>query len=266
MEFNIERKKKRNSEHYHTNDVDLAYQFAKKVHKEFGNFIKAIVLFGSAAKRKKSHDIDILVVIDDLSLVLTREIVQAYRIMMTEIVAKISTKLHITTLRFTNFWEYTRAGDPVAVNMLRDGFALIDTGFFEPLQALLHQGRIRPTPEAVWTYFSRAPQTIINSKGHIIQATVDLYWGVIDAAHAALMRINEIPPSPDHVAEIMEEKLVKPGIIDKKLPKTMSRFYDIMKLITSRDMKEVSGVQYDEYLKEATEFITAMEKFIRKQG
>lgn len=265
MEFDIKKRKKKNIDKYEKTDIDIAYEFSKKIYKEFGKFIKAIVLFGSAAKKKKrTKDVDILLIIDDITMVLTKELIQSYRIIIEKIVVDVSPKLHITTLKFTNFWEYVRSGDPVAVNILRDGYALIDTGFFEPLQALLHQGRIRPTPESMWAYFGRAPQTVINSKWHIMQATVDLYWAVIDAAHAALMKMNEVPPSPDHVSEMLDEKLASKGLIDKKYPRVMRRFYDLMKMITGRDIKEVTGKQYTEYLKEAEEFVQAMQEFIKK--
>lgn len=265
MKFDIKKRKKKNIDKYEKSDVDIAYEFSKRVYKEFGKFIKAIVLFGSAARKKKrTKDVDILLIIDDITMVLTKELIQSYRIIVEKIVVDVSLKLHITTLRFTNFWEYVRSGDPVAVNILRDGYALIDTGFFEPLQALLHQGRIRPTPESVWAYFGRAPQTVINSKWHIMQATVDLYWAVIDAAHAALMKMNEVPPSPEHVSDMLDEKLSSKGLIDKKYPRVMRRFYDLMKMITERDIKEITGKQYTEYLKEAEEFVQAMQEFIRK--
>ena len=266
MKFDIKKQEtKKNRDKYDKENIDLAYEFAKRVHKELGKFLKAIVLFGSAARRKeKTNDVDILLVVDDLSIALTKEIVQSYRIIVEQIIAKVSTRLHVTTLRFTNFWEYVRAGDPVAVNILRDGYALIDSGFIEPLQSLLYQGRIRPTPESTWSYFNRAPKTILNSKWHLLQATVDLYWAVIDSAHAALMKINEVPPSPEHVNDLMEEKLVKTGMIDKKYPKVMRRFYDIMKMITNRDIKEITGDQYDEYLKEAEEFVDAMKEVMDK--
>ncbi|MFC2134087.1 nucleotidyltransferase domain-containing protein [Bacteroidota bacterium] len=265
MEFKIEKKDKKNSGKYDKTDIDIAYNFSKKIYKELGKFIKAIVIFGSAARKKKdTKDIDVLLIIDDLTMVLTKELVQTYRIITEKVIADTSTKLHVTTLRFTNFWEYVRSGDPVAVNILRDGYAIIDNGFFEPLQALLYQGRIRPTPESVWAYFARAPETIKNSKWHLLQATVDLYWAVIDSAHASLMKIGEVPPSPEHVSEMMEEKLVKTGLMDKRYPKIMSRFYDIMKMISSRDIKEISGEQYTEYLKESQDFVKAMEEFIKK--
>jgi len=232
LEFNIEKRKKKNSNQYEKTDIDIAYDFSKKAYKEFGSFIKAIVIFGSAAKKKKNtSDIDILIITDDITIVLTKELIQTYRIIVQKIIANTSPKLHITTLKFTSFWEYVRCGDPVAVNILRDGYALIDTGFFEPLQALLYQGRIRPSPESVWSYFSRAPETIANSKWHLLQGTIDLYWAVIDSAHAALMKMNEVPPSPEHVADMLEEKLVKPGFINKKYPNVMRRFYDLMKMI-----------------------------------
>ncbi len=264
MEFKIEKKKK-NSHKYEKTDIDLAYSFGKKVYKEFGTFIKAIVLFGSAARKKKSsNDIDILVVVDDITLNLNKELVQTYRIMMQKLVADVSTKIHVTTLKFTNFWEYVRSGDPVAVNILRDGFALIDTGFFEPLQTLLHQGRIRPSPEAMWSYFTRAPLTITNAKWHILQAVTDLYWAVIDSAHAALMKAGEVPPSPEHAADLLESKLVKTGLINKKYPKIMKKFYDTMKMIEHREIKEISGEQYQEYLKEAQDFVLAIQEFIKK--
>jgi len=87
---------------------------------------------------------------------------------------------------------------------------------------------------------------------------------VIDSAHAVLMKMNEVPPSPDHVADLLEEKLVKPGLLNKKYPKTMKRFYDLMKMISARDIKEIKGSQYNEYLKEAKDFVRTMEDILKK--
>jgi len=81
-------------------------------------------------------------------------------------------------MTLSSFWEYVRAGDPVVINILRDGLALVDSGFFDPLQALLFRGRIRPSQEAINNYYARAPTTLNNSMWHVLQATVDLYWAV----------------------------------------------------------------------------------------
>lgn len=265
MDFAIHKRVSKAKSNYSSTTIDIAYTFAKEIHKELKDLVKGIILFGSAARKKQDvNDIDILLVVDDISIRLTPELTQTYRLLVEKTVLKISPKIHVTSMKFTSFWEYIRAGDPIAINILRDGYALIDTGFFDPMQLLLHQGRIRPSPEALWAYFNRAPRTLDNSKSKILEATIDLYWAVIDAAHAALMSINEVPPSPEHVAEMMDEKLVKPKLIDKKYPNTMRKMYSLSKEILTTKRKNVSGPEYDKLYEEAKDFVFAMEKFIRK--
>lgn len=265
MQFNIEKVASPNQRKYTPEATDLARKFTQRMMKEFGTFIKAVVLFGSAARfeeKGREGDIDLLIIVDDVSIIMQGEFVEAYRLIVHKVVAELSPKLHITTLKFSSFWDYVRNADPVAVNMLRDGVALLDTGFFVPLQLLLQRGRIRPTVEAVWNYFVRAPATLVNAKWHVLQATLDLYWAVIDAAHAALMRGGEIPPSPVHVADLLDEKLAKHGHIDKRHVKIMRNFYSLAKQIMHREIRELSGAEYDNYAKDAREFVEAMKRYI----
>ncbi|HII29589.1 hypothetical protein COV22_02185 [Candidatus Woesearchaeota archaeon CG10_big_fil_rev_8_21_14_0_10_47_5] len=288
MEFKQPKRKNPNLEHFSRDELNLAYEFSKRIYDEFGTILKAVVLFGSAARRavrglrgsaegrdqavpetsmpsgsENKGDIDILIVVDDVTLQLTPELVEAYRIIIDEAILAVSPKLHVTSLKLTNFWEYVRTGDPVAVNLLRDGLAILDTGFFEPLQALLIRGRIRPTPEAISTYFFRAPKTLHNSKWHILQATLDLYWAAIDAAHAALMKVGEIPPSPEHVADLLEEKLVRTRKLERKYAEMMRNFYQLSKRIIYREIKEVTAAEYDHYYRDAEAFVNRMERFIK---
>ena len=97
------------------------------------------------------------------------------------------------------------------------------------------------------------------------QATIDLYWAVVDSAHAALMYLGHIPPSPKHVADLMEEKMVKKKILDKKYVTTMRTFYQLMKMITHREIKEVTGEQFDIYFEEAEEFVNKMKEIIESR-
>jgi uncharacterized protein (UPF0332 family) len=273
MDFKVKKRKIEEKEQYHKNDVDIAYQFARKVHKEFGIFLRAVVLFGSTTeikpgqpgKVKHAGDIDILMIVDDVTYFLSPEVVETYRVVVQKMIVGTSKRLHVTTLKFTSFWEYVRIGDPVGINMIRNGVALLDTGFFYPLQLLLHQGRLRPTPEAVHAYYSRAPTTLFNSRWHIIQATLDLYWAVIDAAHAALMMQGMIPPPPKHVAEALEEKLVKKKVLDKKHVKTMQTFYTLSKMILHRKIKDIDGKTYEKYYTDARAFVDAIKKVVEAQ-
>jgi uncharacterized protein (UPF0332 family) len=132
------------------------------------------------------------------------------------------------------------------------------------VQALLFQGRIRPSQESVWTYYSRSPATLYNSKWHILQATLDLYWSVIDASHAALMTVGEIPPSPSHVCDMLQEKLVKEHKLEQKYVDIMKKFYELSRGILHRQIQEVTGTQFDGYYLEAKAFVDRIKEFIEK--
>lgn len=265
MDFTIEERKHPNIRNYTTQDYKLADKFAKEMKKELGEFLKSSILFGSSARREKpiyERDIDVLMLVDDLTLVLSPEVVEAYRVITERTASKVSKRLHVTTMKLTNFWEYVRNGDPLAVNMLRDGVPLLDTGIFEPLQMLLFQGRIRPTRESMYVYFARAPATLVNADWHVMQAVLDLYWAVIDSAHAALIRVGEIPPSPSHIADLVYEKLYKKKLVSKKAPKTMEFFYRLSRKIIHREIQKITGKEYDQYKTEAEAFVKEMKKVV----
>lgn len=266
MEFKIEKKSNENIHRYPTENLKIAETFADKLKLELGDFLKGVILFGSSTRRETTEksDIDILVVTDDISFQLTDSLIETYRVIIENIISQVSRKLHVTSMTFTSFWEYSKSGDPVVINILRDGIGLYDTGFFEPLQVLLKQGRIRPSEESVWRYFGRAPKTLINSRWHLLQATLDLYWAVIDAAHSALMRKGEIPPTPDHVADMLEKSFVKHRLLEAKYVSTMRKFYKLSKMITHREIKEIHGQEYEGYLKEASDFVHRMKVLIEK--
>ncbi|MBI2143301.1 nucleotidyltransferase domain-containing protein [Candidatus Woesearchaeota archaeon] len=267
MEFQVPKQDNPNIKSYSRDELVIAYRFARRVHREFGDFLKAIVLFGSTAKHSvgKHGDIDLLIVVDDVTVTPTQELVEAYRIIVEKLVTEVSTRLHITTIKLTTFWEYIRAGDPVGMNILRDGVALLDTGFFDPLRALLMRGRVRPSEEAVWTYFARAPRTLHNAKWHVLQAVIDMYWAVIDAAHAALMMLGETPPSPDHVAALLQEKLIRPSHMHRKYALTVNKFYLLQKRIMHREIRELKGSELDALFREAQEFVGKVDELINKR-
>lgn len=269
MKFDIKHNPQKNISRYLAEDIEVGRKFAKIMYKELGSFLAGLVLFGSAtaANASPKRDLDILVVLDDVRIKFSHELVEAYRIITERAIANVDPqRLHVQSMKLTAFWEYVRAGDPVAINILRSGIALIDTGFFDPLQALLDQGRIRPSEEAVWTYFTMAPASLHRSQQHLLTAVVDLYWAAIDAAHAALMVIGEIPPSPDHVADMLDQRLYGGKHIRKKLAQTMRKLYRIFKQIVHREIKSVAGSDYDSLRKETEEFVTELRQFIEDKS
>jgi predicted nucleotidyltransferase/uncharacterized protein (UPF0332 family) len=264
MQFKIAHRQNENLHKYPTEDFKIAGRFAHELKEELGKLLTSVVLFGSSARRNHTDnsDIDVLVITDDVSFVIDEPLVETYRIIVENLIVKNSPKLHITSMSLTSFWEHIRAGDPVVVNILRDGVGLLDFGFFEPMQKLLQQGRIRPSEESVWRYYGRSPRTLLNSRWHLLQATLDLYWAVIDSAHAALMRKNEIPPTPEHVADLLEKVFVKHRLLEAKYVDTMRKFYRLSKMITYREIKEVTGPEYEKLYLEADGFVKRMKLLI----
>ena len=163
MEFNIP-KREVHQHKLNLDDAKLVRKLSSDLTKELGEFLKCCVLFGSSTgEPQHEHDIDVLLVIDDLTRVVTPSVVEAYRIIVERVGAEISKRFHINTLKISTLWEQARQGDPVLMNMLRDGVVFYDVGVFEPLQVLLQEGKIRPSRESVNNYAARAPITMQNA-------------------------------------------------------------------------------------------------------
>ncbi len=269
MEFDIkqnaflENQKKK----YIREEVDIAYDFAKLMTKEFKDLIKAIVLFGSTARKNNiKGDIDILVIIDDIFVDLTRPVVQGYRILTAEIINKVSPKIHVTSMRVTSFWEYVRLGDPIAINILREGIGILDTGIFNPVKYLLYKGKIKPSKESVFNYINRASFSFNSSRNHLLAACMDLYWATIDSAEAALMANKVIPPSPDHIYFLLEKEFVSKGFLSKELSLFFQELYHLNKKIEHNELRLITGQEYSALYHKTKLFIEQMEFIVKKKN
>src|SRR3989344_31519 len=128
MKFQVEKREQKNIEKYYSKDVETARKFARMMYQELGTFIRGLVLFGSTTKTPASpkKDIDILVILDDVRVNFSKELVETYRIITEKVASNVDPqRLHIQSMKFSSFWEYVRAGDPVAINILRSGVSLI---------------------------------------------------------------------------------------------------------------------------------------------
>ncbi|MBI2565009.1 hypothetical protein HYV79_03405 [Candidatus Woesearchaeota archaeon] len=268
MQFKLENKVHPNLPKYADVDFQLAQKFGEKIHQELGEFLKAAVLFGSASRSEKKigeRDIDVLLLINDLTMMLNEEVIEAYRVIVQNTASKISKRLHITTMKLTNFWDYVKNADPLVVNMLRDGIPLYDAGIFGPAQQLLFQGRLAPTKESIWAYYARAPNTIASADWHVLQGALDLYWAVVDASHAALMMQGELSPSPQHLAESIQKKLVPKKLVSKKIPNEVDFFVKLSKKITHREIQRLTGKEYEEYRNRAVEVVKELQKAVARR-
>lgn len=249
-------------------ESEIATDFATKTYQKFDKIIKSIILFGSSAKQTSvtGSDIDIIIVIDDVSIKWDEELVAWYREELDKILRRNPYKqsLHINTVKLSTWWEDIMRGDPVILNILRYGEAIIDmAGFFEPLKHLLIIGKIKPTPEAIYTSLQRAPSHLLRSKISELNSIEGLYWCMVDASHAALIAANEFPPSPEHVPGSLKTTFVDKDQLKMKYVVWYRDLLILHKKIVHGEVKDLKGVEIDEWQKKTEDFLDTMAKLVK---
>ncbi len=250
-------------------EKEIAMDFAVKVQQKFDRIIKASVLFGSQSTAKNNptegSDIDIILIVDDSAVKWDLELVAWYREELARLVSaqNYGEELHINTVRLTTWWNDLLHGDPVVINILRYGEALIDVGgFFNPLKALLVEGLIKSTPEAVHAALSRAPTHLARSRLSVLNAIEGSYWTMVDSAQAALMTAGKLPPSPEQIPEMLKEAFVDTGMLRMNFVKGFGELFSIHKAIAHGHIAQIKGTEVEQWQILAENFMKEMTRII----
>lgn len=248
---------------------DIAMDFAQKAYEKFNKMIKSIVLFGSTTKhtRTSGSDIDIIIIVDDASVQFDQELTAWYREELGKVIMAnpYRKELHINTVRLTTWWNDLLRGDPVVINILRYGETLIDFGgFFNPLKILLQTGKIKPTPEAIYTCLQRAPQHLARSKNAELNSVEGVYWAMVDSAHALLIAAKIMPPSPEHIPALLIEHFVSRRMLEEKYIDWYKEVYILHKEILHGKIGDIKGADIDSLQDKADKFIRRMAELIEK--
>lgn len=250
-------------------ESEIAMDFAVKVYKKFNKIVKSIVLFGSVTKQNVSpgSDIDVMILIDDASIKWDQELIAWYREELEKVIQASPYKrdLHINTIKLTTWWEDLMKGDPVVLNILRYGEAMIDAGgFFNPLKQLLIEGKIKSTPEAIYSCLQRAPLHFARSKAAELGAIEGLYWTMVDSAHAALIAANVSPPSPEHIPGELKINFVNSGKLKMKYVEWFRDLNVLHKKIIHGEMHDLRGIEIDDWQTKTEEFLKVMAELVNK--
>lgn len=248
---------------------DIATDFALKVYEKFDRIIKAIILFGSSIKHTSTigSDIDIIIIVDDASINFDEKLIMWYREELGKIIQTNPYKkdFHINTVKLTTWWDDLCRGDPTVINIIRYGETIIDFGgFFQPLKILLQEGRIKTTPEAMYTVLNRVPGHIIRSKASEVGAIEGCYWAMVETAQALLMAIKVLPPSPEHIAILLKENFVDKKLLKMRYVTDFRNLYDLHRRIIHGDVRDLIGTIVDDYQNKAEEFFKVVLKLINE--
>jgi len=241
-------------------DYEIAYDFAGKAYQKFRDVIKAIILFGSVPKKEATpkSDLDIIIIIDDCTVNWDDELIAWYREELYKLLAfqKYDREIHINTVTITAFWDEIRAGEPLVINILRYGEALIDLGgFFDPLKVLLAKGRIRPSPEAIFVTMDRSGRHLGRANISLLNSIEGFYWGMVDASHALLMAYGIIPPSPEKISELLAENFVSKKMLDKDYIIDFEFVREKSKDILHGSITKLSGKEIEDIQRKAEDFV-----------
>ncbi|MFH1237985.1 MAG: nucleotidyltransferase domain-containing protein [archaeon] len=248
---------------------EIAMDFAMKVYEKFDQMIKSVVLFGSSAKRVSTpySDIDIIVIIDDVGIRWDQELIAWYREELGKLIVAnpYRKSLHINSVKLSTWWEDLMRGDPVVINVLRYGDALIDFGgFFNPLRILLKEGKIRSTPESIYTLLQRAPGHMTRAKQSMLAVVDGLYWTMVDSAHAALIAADVMPSSPETIPNVLIETFVKTKKLNRKYVDYYSEIHSVAKNVVHSTLVSIRGKELDDWFNKADSFLGEMAKLVDK--
>ena len=248
-------------------DSDIAMDFATKVYQKFNKVIKSVILFGSVSKKTNiaGSDIDIIIILDDASIKWDQELIAWYREELEKIIKRnpYRSDLHVNTIKLTTWWEDLIKGDPIILNIIRDGHSLIDFGgFFEPLKYLLVLGKLKSTPEAIYSLLQRAPQHIARSKLSELNSVEGLFWAMVDSAQAVLISADISPSSPENIAADLRVNFVNSGELKMKYVVWYRDLFLLHKKITHGEITDLKGVEIDEWQERSEEFLEVMAKLV----
>lgn len=262
METELKKKQPHNIEHVPESRYKALGVLSDKILAKYGKAVSSVLL----KRPKVSESKELLFIIDDLNNVIFNQ--QALDIKMFAVELAYSCDMQVTcdVMLASTFWEGFKTHLEDVMQLTRDSLVLYDAGFFLPLQDLLVTGKVRPTKESVSVYFTKAEKSIKSADRHVSRAVLDLYWAVIDTAHAAIMVSGITPPSPKDLAEAVRKELVSRNLVHKRCGDIVQRFYEIAKRIMHKEVWEISGKEFDSYLADADFFIKEMDDFVAEHA
>jgi len=243
-------------------------EFKNKILDMFKGYIKAVVVWGSITRGDYTgkSDVDIYIIFDDTKMPLKKfdEIREKINNDIYKVASSIDPRLHPQPiLALTEFIKGIRHSHPLFFNIIREGYAIYDTGFFIPMRKLLEWGEFPVTPEAAHMRMESVPRRISrvkNVKLYIIAE--DLYYAMMDAAQAILMYVGFGPPPPKVIAKEIRKHLVEPGLLEEEYAQMLEDVINFRKKVEYKEIKDISGKEVDEWIEKTDKYVNRFEKLL----
>lgn len=242
---------------------------------KFEKYVVSYVFVGSVIRGEasKTSDLDVSIIIDDTDVKKMprlelkerlRNIIYQY-VPEAAALAGVKNELHIQTYLLTDFWDAVKDAHPVIFTFIRDGIPIYDKGTFLPWKSLLRMGKLKPSPEAIDMFMKTAEKTTEMVDRRLIDAMIDVYYGVLNPSQALVMLYGLPPPTHKETYKLMEDVFVKK---EKMLKKSdiaiLEKSVKLFKEYEHDPKKKISGKEVDELIKESEAYMKKL-KNLREQ-
>jgi predicted nucleotidyltransferase len=251
--------------------MESAQEFSDKLLDKLGDKVKVVAVWGSVAKGEHGHDsdIDTLVVLDDTKLQkdVPDDAKKKIRKKVTDLAKETDDRITIQYFPFlTEFWDSLRKGEPLAIEAVRNGTPVYDTGIFMPAKRLLERGKISGTQESVKKRlklgaagYKKAEKTMKSSLPHKLEQAM------ANAGQAPIMLSGANPPPKEKVPEKLEEMFVEKDMLEQEYADKAAEIYEFGDK-GEKNPQEVTGKELDEMMEKTDDFVRRMHKLVSQMG
>ncbi len=230
---------------------------------QYGNIIKSVLIFGSAAKGKmvKGSDADIWVVLDDTATKGTTDLnnVTAH----LQMLAHEMKDLHIQTTTLTEFWQWMKMGSPELVNFLRYSLLIYDTGFIKPVKQMLEMGLIPPSEETIKLKAQTSKARLKKITMDLKSMVFELRYTALDICQAVVMNMYKEQPDAKDMPKFLN-RLVKEKKLEQVYVKKFEQLNKLWKDIDHNAVKNVDGKYVEKAIVLANEIFKRMNRILPK--
>lgn len=238
--------------------------FTNEARRQYGELIKSVLIFGSAAKgtMKEGSDIDVWVILDDTATKSSEDLQKVNT--QLYLIAQELKDLHIQTTTLTEFWSWVKAGSPELINFLRYGLPIYDTGFIKPVKRMLEMGLIPPSEETIKLKASASEARLKKLELDLKSMIFELRYAATDACQAVVMYFYKAQPDqkalPEFLEKLVEERKLEPEFVEKF--KALDKLW---KDIDHKIVEKVDTAYLEKALSLAKEIVERMKKLLPKE-
>jgi len=236
-------------------------KFTNDARRQYGDIIKSVLVFGSAAKGTmiKGSDADLWVVLDDTATKTSEDLDKVNS--QLYLIAHELKDIHVQTTTLTEFWQWIKMGSPELVNYLRYGLVIYDTGFIKPVQRMLQMGLIPPSEETISLKARAADARLKKIKLDLKSMIFELRYTATDMVQSVVMYFYKAQPDQKAIPGFLE-KLVAEKKLEKEYVNKFKELDQLWKDIDHKTIKEVTTEHLNKALQLTKEIIERFKKLL----